>query len=477
MVFQDLSEDNIRSIFSFCDIYVVVRMSRTNKYIRRITLEKLVWVDLVENLRYRGFIDGVSPSEIRALTQEELIALVKTLVTGPRSWTAPVTPKVSERTRLRSSPPRPPQSWAENPTQIILHPSGIRSSKMNEAKSIAGGEYVLFNNITLECWSVHDDRLVWAYEKNGPDSYVIEFAADVAYGGESATIAVCERSWTTNNTDQNLVQILKLDFRTGISTRLVLNNYSDPDSHRFKDVKICGNIACVAVHGPSGNYWILMDWGTDSYLKLASNTLASPLLVNLILNHVLVLTNTLSGAPDIRVINITAFSGHWQHTADPPTLPTVYVSDIEADICESITFGNCARFRQPFKRDLHAYQSPLEAGTYRIWLFLSGYRGSSSKRGAALCSYHLSLSGDKIMWRKRTAANSDPISIHCPGITYSGHTRWDNRDDKFKILTPGDLDRVVEQSLPGVVPYAPLSPYSGALSYVAKNTLVVSYFK
>ncbi|KAJ6582892.1 hypothetical protein DFH09DRAFT_1144850, partial [Mycena vulgaris] len=475
MEFQGLSEDDIRSIFSFCDICAVVAMSRTNKYLRRLTLDKLVWVDLVENLRRRGFIDGVSRSEIHAHSQEALIALVKRLLTGPESWTAPVIPKVPLMARIRSNSPR--LARAEISTQLTLHPTGVRNSKKNEAKLLAGGKYVLFNNITLECWSVHDDRLVWSYEKNGPDSYVAEFASDVADGGESANIIACERSWTENEADdQSLIQVLKLDFRTGISTRLLLNPCSGGNSFSFVDSKICGNLACAVLQElrddtvTSQKSCILMNWETKSQLKLVSSTLGSPFSVTLVHDHVLVLANKTSGGPEIRIIHYTAFP--WRQNMGHPL---VDVCDIEAVVSESITFGNSARFRQPWKYELYAHQSPLEAGTYRVWAILTGYK-SSSKRHAVLCSHHLSLTGNGIVWRRRAAADTESTR-NCPGITYSGHTRRYNQNDVYSIFSPKGPDPVVELSLPESSPYAPFSPYSGALAYAIQNALVVSYCK
>ncbi|KAJ7689382.1 hypothetical protein B0H17DRAFT_1066388 [Mycena rosella] len=482
MVFQDLSEDNIRSIFSFCDIYAVVAMSRTNIYLHRLTLEKLVWVDLVEDLRRRGFIDGRSRAEIQAQSQEELVGLVKALLTGPKSWTAPALPK-APKALGGTRAPRPAPSHAEIPTQITLHPSGIWSSKKNEAKLIAGGEYVLLNSITLECWSVHDDRLVWAYEKLA-GSFVLEFDADIQEGGESATIIVYARSWTGNGTDQGQVHILQLDFRTGISTSLLCNVFltTDLDDLQCQAVKICGNTACANIRddtlpSETQSYCILINWETKSHLKLGSNTLGSPFLVNLIPNHILVLTNNRAGFPEIRVINIAAFSDYWQLADSSPfSLPTTDVSDIEAAVCESIIFGSCGRF-QGWPRELYAYESPLEAGTYRIWVIISGYSGSPSKKHAVLCSYRLSLMGNGIIWQQRTAANADP-TLNCAGITYSGHIRrYNSKSDGYSIFAPGNLDRAVEQILPDSVTYAPVSPYSGALAYATNGALVVSFFK
>ncbi|KAJ7918457.1 hypothetical protein B0H13DRAFT_1993021 [Mycena leptocephala] len=206
MKFQDLSEDDIRSIFSFCDIYAVVSMSRTNRYFRRLSLDKLVWVDLVENIRRKGFVDQLSLSDILSYSQEALVALVKSLLTGPASWNPPIEPK---RKWFRSTNSLPTQTLAEI------------SAKYSEAKLLNGGEYVLFNNTTLECWSIRRDKLIWAYDKNGLEWSVCEFAAEVVDGGDSVNIIVCEILWTISRDDQSLAHIVNLDLKTGSSTGLL----------------------------------------------------------------------------------------------------------------------------------------------------------------------------------------------------------------------------------------------------------------
>ncbi|KAJ7918459.1 hypothetical protein B0H13DRAFT_1993032 [Mycena leptocephala] len=261
MKFQDLSEDDIRSIFSFCDIYAVVSMSRTNRYFRRLSLDKLVWVDLVENIRRKGF--------------GALVALVKSLLTGPACWN-PIEPK---RKWFRVTNSLPTQTLAEMSAKYVIHPSGIVYSKKREAKLLNGGEYVLFNNTTLECWSIRHDKLIWAYDKNGLEWSVCEFAAEVVDGGDSVNLIFWERLWTGGADDQSLAHIVNLDLKTGSSTGLLRIECSDPQFYGFTDVRICGDIASAAFqdwrsdHSTSthhcNSYCILMNWRAKSQLKLA----------------------------------------------------------------------------------------------------------------------------------------------------------------------------------------------------------------
>ncbi|KAF7351365.1 F-box domain-containing protein [Mycena sanguinolenta] len=203
MQFQELPEDVLRSIFSFCDIYAVVAMSGTNNHFRRLSTDKSVWVVLVNNLRRRGFVDRLSLSDIQSCSQEDLVGLVKGLLSGPASWT----------TNPES------QSLVAAPTRYTIHPS---ITPTGNSTLLPGGEYILcysFNTRTLECWSVRCDKLVWAYVKKNLDSSVMGYDAEVIDWGAGAHIIVCERDGSVSpSLDQ--VEIVKLDFATGTSTPL-----------------------------------------------------------------------------------------------------------------------------------------------------------------------------------------------------------------------------------------------------------------
>ncbi|KAJ7118661.1 hypothetical protein C8R43DRAFT_89012 [Mycena crocata] len=226
-------------------------------------------------------------------------------------------------------------------------------------------------------------------------------------------------------------------------------------------------------------YCILMNWRTKAHLKLAPDDKASPFLVHLLPNHVIFLTNDHSGAPEVAIIHTdTAFSSHWRPIDDRLEDDVVKMSAVGLIYREPVAFSNSSRLRKPWQRELYAYQSPLEEGTYRVWVYLSGYIRSSSKQIAVIGSYHLSLPnkmGDVTTWRQRTAAATVP-SRNSSGISYSGHMQQYSFDDQRSILIPGN-PTLVGLKLPGGVPYAHISTYSGALTYLADNKILVSHFK
>ncbi|KAJ7461729.1 hypothetical protein B0H11DRAFT_2055758 [Mycena galericulata] len=406
MDFQDISEDILRLIFGFCNISTVLALYQTNKYLHRLSLEKIVWVDLVDNLRCRGFVDQLSLSDIQSQSQEALVGLVRGLMSGPASWTAPTTPasimpKKSFMSRFKYKPAvrePPSQGRAQISKEFHLHPSATDASP----ELLGGGEYVLFNSRgTFECWSVRYDKLVWEYEKNRPDSYVIQFGAEVLDGGDQANIIVCERYQASGGEEQSLVQIVNLDFHTGTSTILFSHIYLESSSG-FLDAQICGNMACLVWQGYLGGeifpkrHCLLIDWQRMLHLKLAGNTYELSLVINLLPHHLLVLTKPLPGIAEISLLDATIFSHHWRQITHHSFFDMVYTSDIEAIVHESITFGPRAQsWNYQSKFELRAYESVLEEGTYRVWIHFSGYEYDRRHSHAVACSYILSLPNAK----------------------------------------------------------------------------------
>ncbi|KAJ7461733.1 hypothetical protein B0H11DRAFT_2055784 [Mycena galericulata] len=471
MQFEDLSEDDLRSILSFCDVYAVLAVGRTNKYLRRLTLEKLVWVDLVENLRRKGFIDHLSLPDIQSRSQEALVALVKRLLTGPVSWTAPIIPKPSFMARFRSKTDRPPQQQAKISKQFLLHPSCITDY---HGRPLPGGEYVLFCNRTLQCWSVLHDQLVWSYETPLPSFEVMDFAAEVLHGGDTANILIWETQTPMDHDPKALIHIVNLNLRTGTSTILRTNCLPG----------ICGNMAYIG--WKEGSYYedhcILMDWQKMLHLKLAGEP---GMFVNLIPDHVLVMMAKPSGTSEIRVLNAATFSRHWRHTTDASELDIVPVIELETVILEKIPFTR-AHPRTMVHVELCTYESPVEEGTYRVWAHLVSRRYSSTGRTniALAYSYTLSLPNrmrDGIIWHQRTAHTADHV-YGVRGISYSGHKlaySVQNQQLTCRLSHPGNPSQDVELTLPIPAPYPfPfISTYSGALTFLANSLVIVTYCK
>ncbi|KAF7360197.1 F-box domain-containing protein [Mycena venus] len=472
MEFQELPEDVIRSIFGCSDVYSVISLGGTNRYFHRLSMDKLVWVDLVVNLRRKGFIDRLSLSDIQSSSQEALVALVKRSVTGPESWYGTVKPK-SHWSRSSSH-----QTLIEMSTKHTVHPGVINTPSNLHAGLLNGGEYVLIDGVTIECWSVQRDKLVWTYDKNSPESFVEEFTAEVIEGGCSANIMVCESLWTASGKSGSLVQIVGLDFDTGTSTSLFV--LPCPEVESYTNAKICDDLASAVLDLGGTSYCLLMNWKTKAHLTVVPNARVSPLLVTLVPNHVIFLMSGTTGSPEIRIINSTALSPHWRLDTGHPILNTVFPSQLDVILCEKITFEKCPYLRKPFQRKLYAYESPLQEGTYRIWIMLYGSSQSLLDVEGAICSYHFSLPnkvGDKITWRQRTVFATE-TSPSRSALSYSGHTvRRFSRAGR-SVFGPEDRVADLKPSSSALSPYTHVATYSGALTSVdnRNNEVLISYY-
>ncbi|KAJ6580734.1 hypothetical protein B0H19DRAFT_1112229 [Mycena capillaripes] len=358
--FCDHPPDVILTIFTWCDVSSVVSTAQTCRHLHSLGFEKSVWLALLVDLKRRSFLDEGSTPKLHELSTEELINLVKRILTGPDTWW----------------PSQTEGSFIPNVAkQIVLHPTvthgeGILTYE-NEQKLVRGGRHVLFNNNhTLECWSVAEDNLVWTHESGS----VLEFAAEVADDGDSLVIMIClERN------DENFVDIIYLDCRTGAHTILVqcpiLWEYIDNEVE-FSSPVICG-ILCAVAFDPDQDRYQVIDWRSQLSLILRQGE-PGLLLLELIPNHI-ILTLTGTGDDEIRVISADALRAHLA-----PVSPTSLsdVSCIEIPSLFVHTLASSA-FSPPlasvdslgvlFHR-MVVHESPVAAGTYRLWLYASRSR-------------------------------------------------------------------------------------------------------
>ncbi|KAJ6487754.1 hypothetical protein C8R45DRAFT_994210 [Mycena sanguinolenta] len=456
MRFHELPADVICSIFNFCDIHAVVSVSGTSKYLHRLVKNKSVWVYLVDDLRHRGFIDQLSLSDIQSYSQGALVSLVKGLLTGPESWTGTTNP--------RSHPPQ------------TIHPPSMPGL----ATLLQGGEYILFsNNRTLECWSVRYDKLVWVYQ-SGPKPRIYEYDAEVIDGGAGANIIICDRDTKLGPR----LQIVKLDFGSGISTLLFLIEAPGQWSCRFSAPKICGDIAVVYFSESGGQSSglnpRLVNWKTKDHLELTSPT--SRLAVIPILNYTLVLSNPLSGGSEVIILENSAFSSHWCDVATHPRPSMVPISELEFLLQESITFSDLPSLTVRRTR-IFAYESPLQEESYRVWVVMCDGRSFLEDETRVICSYHLSLPTplNRITWRQRTVAVSMADSCFpLPSISYSGH-RICRSSNRYCVLEPSGTAEVniSDTGVDSDLSYNHVSTYSGALTCVdnTDHRVLISYYK
>ncbi|KAJ6486566.1 hypothetical protein DFH09DRAFT_1339585 [Mycena vulgaris] len=103
MLFLDLPEEVVCYALGLFDISSVISICQANKYLHHLAFTPTVWISLVEELWYRGIIDGIFPSDIHALSTPELIAVVKRLLLGPETWVTTQTRQMPEAAAEQNS--------------------------------------------------------------------------------------------------------------------------------------------------------------------------------------------------------------------------------------------------------------------------------------------------------------------------------------------------------------------------------------
>ncbi|KAJ7452650.1 hypothetical protein FB451DRAFT_1282771 [Mycena latifolia] len=453
-LFSELAADILFAVFACCDISSVVGISQTCKYLHDLAFHKSVWLLLVGDLKRRAMID--SSLDLQALSTDELVNLVKGIITGPETWS-----------------PRAAGFAPEVAQEIVLHPkiatgAGILHGE-NQAQLVSSGRYVLFNNwTTLECWDVTQDRLVWKHTSTVDDARVVAFAAEEIEGGNALVIMICQRTYPRSDDRKNLVEIVELDVRQGTHDVLLFTGtpdtyYDDP----FRDpVLLHGALAAVSITGRE-NTILLFDWKAQSVFALVGNEGYSALIA-LIPGHVILKAASSNGGEQIHLISNDALPTHPISTSG--SVPLVPWDDIPklSTLSDPDAWG-----WEPFQQ-MWVHASPIRNGEYRIWLYNSYYLVNTQPYGS-FWSYRLSIApGRPPQWHERPMAPSRGDAYYV-AMTYSGHVLLftNSRSLIIRIAAPesGEVD------LAGHGQHVQVSPYSGAITYSTHNSIVIRYFK
>ncbi|KAJ7111217.1 hypothetical protein C8R44DRAFT_883047 [Mycena epipterygia] len=190
MIFLDLPEDVVHEALCLCDIASVLSISE----VQFVAIHRSYFLlrTLVEDLRHRGFIDRLTATDIRSMSAQSLVAIVRRLVVGPEAWSpprfqsTPFTPfsrifGKSSRPRRKPAPLGPDSSLAQPCAHIVLN------SKAKPLKVFPGGKYALFRSADdpeiLKWWRTADNPLLGTYRSTIPSS-IVDFAAEVLHSGE-----------------------------------------------------------------------------------------------------------------------------------------------------------------------------------------------------------------------------------------------------------------------------------------------------
>ncbi|KAJ7199356.1 hypothetical protein GGX14DRAFT_467872 [Mycena pura] len=459
-----LAMENILSILACCDICSVVTIAQTCRYMHALAFSKSVWLVLVKDLQRRSMMEAdISVSD---LSMQELIDLVKRILSGPETWSFGLACQVSRR--------------------VVLHPEFLDGALTgaSEAKLLSDGRHVLFKNRDkLECWDVVRDTLVWRHRSAIANYSVIRFAVQTqsAKSGDNFILLICGES-REDHGPNNHMEIVALDPQLG--THVVLATAEAPAFmalYPSDPPVICNTVVAVALD--YRNEYFLYDWHSQrGFLLLVPR--GSTCLISLIPGHIILKarSSTADASGEYLYVITTDAAFHMHGTlantinrshefkrVSPDALPTLLT-------CCITTSSSC------FTGGMSVHVSPARSNTYRIWVYLKSTTPFPlfEKRGAQnalLCSYELTLSASgppQLRERSRTIAL--PATFYRT-IAYSGHMQVYDATRDAQLIVPPSVHNPGEVDLEDCEHYVDVSPYSGALTYATAQHIVILYFK
>ncbi|KAF7298457.1 F-box domain-containing protein [Mycena kentingensis (nom. inval.)] len=157
---------------------------------------KSAWINIVQDLRNRGFIDRRLARDPGQLTTSQLVTLVRRVISGPPSW----------------SPT--PDTHIFTPSILgctLLNPAPEPAGEYRALYPVPGGDYVfVVYSTVLECYAVEDGRKIWTSEPL-PAAHQISHVV-IDRHQEEVSILLQLRS-TTDGNDCAFFQLVSLDLR------------------------------------------------------------------------------------------------------------------------------------------------------------------------------------------------------------------------------------------------------------------------
>ncbi|KAJ7864467.1 hypothetical protein B0H14DRAFT_3443520 [Mycena olivaceomarginata] len=424
LLLSDLAPDVIFAIFVYCDIYSVVSTAQTCRYLHQLAFDKSVWLVLLDNLRRRSILDRTRTPTIETLSVDEMKRGVLWI---PAPWR-----RFSAETRL-------------HPT--IRNGPGVTYWE-NVAKLLPSGRHVLFNNRNkLECWNVADDKLMWKHVSGVAEAVVLEFAAEETHFGSSANIIICARTYPLGGRRKNYVEIVTLDLQTGGSnTVLVTRAPSARDDNSYCNPAICGGLAAVGV--TSTDRFMILNWREIRILFSSVGRSELPSQLVLIQRHVLIKTSS-----QIDVITNIRLDPYWK-----PTL----------DISAPLEFSVVPAINLP---------TFIPSETIPI---ASGYAAQRTRRisrgSSATSSRSPSMERPIGVVETQSFVVSSPYRV----IPYSGHTLLQTKSEtppRVYTMCPPTSSAPARVEVPFCGEYQDVAPYSGAITYCTRSSIVIKYYE
>ncbi|KAF7353441.1 hypothetical protein MSAN_01533300 [Mycena sanguinolenta] len=452
----DLAPDIIFSVFALCDICSVVAAGQTCRSMHDLAFDRSVWRNLLRNLQRRSILDCTLAVNLETLSTDQMISIVRQLITGPQIW----------------SPPGPDgAAVAEVSRKITLHlptRTGPQRSQ-KKAKLLPSGLYVLVDNSgTVECWNVANNKLVWRHISAEGLEFAAEEDIELAI---VVIILVFSRTGSDDNRRKganfrSCVEIVSLDLQTGNHTCLLTVRAVDYNLNKpFAAPVICGTLAAVCINS-GANAWMIINWKAQSYFIVQS---PSPTLrVALVPRHIILMDHSVDRKTQVHLISNDTLRAYWA-----PTIDVAGPGKLSSVLAEAIpklsTFQETSHQHSTGRLHIYIYPSPLREGEYRVWI-----HGRFLPQ-TCLYSYRLSIpSNGEPQWHARTPFRAMSISSIIHSVSYSGHVLRYRTGERWSLLFSSD--KSVVNFLDGADSVM-LGTYSGTLTHSMPSSIVIQYFK
>ncbi|KAF7346768.1 hypothetical protein MSAN_01815300 [Mycena sanguinolenta] len=435
LLFLDLAPEVISSILACCDISSVIAIAQTCQYLHCLAFHKSVWQSLLENLRGRSIIDLNYIPDVESLSTEDIIGVVRRLLTGPDAW----------------NNPHPSHELVPATREITLHPESALTDPQS-VKLLPSGRYVLLLNLNqLWCWNVAENRLIWTYSAAEEHTRLLAFAAEEPGGGGSLVIMICARTFLPAGVSENYVDIVRVNLETETHYSLLIARCPDSlTDYPFQQFDIRGDFAVISIYNAPPRHMVI-NWQKHSHFVIKDIDGQ----IVLLQRHIMVKTSSLDGEDEIHIVSNDALH-----------------SFLDSD-CRTLV--NTDFIKQSFS-SVHVFDSPLQEGNYRVWI----YTTPRTLDRSGLISYHLSIPVDgQPTWRGPTLWSE---AEHVPRrFPYSGHapvrmTGWFNG---YTFLVPGPRGEGTRTRLILLRNLGPIDvgAYSASVTYITPSSIVIRYYE
>ncbi|KAK6987602.1 hypothetical protein R3P38DRAFT_2574790 [Favolaschia claudopus] len=415
---QEVGEDLLINILSFCDVYTVLLVSRVDKFLHQISLTKQLWVHLLRDLVARGLLRRPSEAELDEYATRDIMHEIKRIVCGPETWD--------------------PES-IQPPTihrQVTFHP-GIDTSELFSMQLIPGGTHAILQteSESIRLYEVQSGRCIWQKK-----SALGSIGLDLIEQGKKVRIAVVPGKFSPNakiaiyEIDLHKVESLEV-----FSIPMPTGNFSE-DLWWCKDLR--GHFMVLHIYSlgvPCGPIFLLVDWSQHQQVVLTYEDPSADADPRLLSNHLLVTCEISVQGKRQHSIVATAYSeldAYWHplnidpksipfsgiNSSSYPINPPVEGRHVPMSAMAPLEFEGIPLRHEYTYRLQCIHESPIRQGVYKILSYMVSNIHPRSAHSHVLLTFRFVADESPPRIRHSGSYHSIPAGSGAEMISYAGYT-------------------------------------------------------